>query len=54
MTFIAKYQYRSDKELVYFRTIDADSLPEADKIARQYARKNYINVTLAQKDNKYA
>ncbi len=51
MVFIAKYLIPTRPTFApYYRTIAADSLQEADKIARQYCRKQYIVATLTQKE----
>ena len=50
MRFIAEYRgFASVKLPPYSRPIDADTLAEADKIAKAYARKNYRVVSLKQK-----
>ncbi len=50
MRFIAHYSpIQRDSGLKdYYRTIDADTLPEADKIGRMYERKSYRLSTLTQ------
>lgn len=51
MRFVAKYlMLNRPNNAPYFRTIDADTLQEADKIARQYCRKLYIVASLTQKE----
>ena len=51
MTFIAHYITINTVPLPeYYRTITADSEPQANKIAKAYARKGYRLLTLTQKD----
>jgi len=49
MRFTVKYLNRHTKE-VYFRTVDADDLREAEKIAERMARKGFIVASIVQKN----
>jgi hypothetical protein len=49
MTWIARYVDRARQKPDYFRTIHADSLNEAIKIAELYTRKGYLFLSTKQK-----
>ena len=47
MTFKAKYiQRNNDNPLVYWRTIRADSVNEASRIAERFTRKYYLLISV--------
>lgn len=50
MIYQAKYMHRRHEQPEYWRTICADSLNEAIKIADRYARNGFICVGLKQTD----
>ena len=46
MKFRAKYIHRLGQDTPYYRTVSADNVNEATKLADRYARKNYIMAKL--------
>ena len=46
MRFKAHFKHKSIERFEYHRTIDADSLEEAIKIADKWARKGFVCVTI--------
>lgn len=49
MVFVAKYVNRAKPEPPYYRTVHADTVYEATKIADRYTRKGFICVNVKEK-----
>jgi hypothetical protein len=48
MTFKARYMHRRQLEPEYYRTVYADTLNEAIRLANRYARKGFIMAGVTQ------